>query len=475
MDYKGLRDNHLNVFWNYDGKPALENNITKSFINTIDGLNYEQKTILFKELFGIDISNATCRFKYFLQRKGTTLAEEVKKVPESNRIMFCFSPKPEHKGYKGQDKKDWVAVSEDIWKEVAEEYPDDKKTQKIEFDKRLEECKRSADRDGSTPDACIFVYKNEKPIYVIAMENKLYALDPYQINNHIEKSLLILEGTKKKAPIYKGYDEICSLFERPKFYESWICQQYLEYMTILHYRKPENFISICDAEPNLRQWLAFNCFGEDLASKVHEGKVDKRNWNTWRINVGYDYLREINIVFETNNVLGSTGVGISLCFGPNQSCAKKMLERVDSVNLRDCHIKNYGRGLHLFRYPCQNVGQSYADFKSKSPDKLDKLNEYINYWKENIDLIPNGIISPEDASNIYSKLLFDKKIDKDSFDKLNETILHRYSKTNKYTLVPEVEIRWYWSYEQIAEMGETAFVRQMKDAIDRTLKEMKLK
>ena len=35
IDYKGLRDCHLNIFWQYDGKPYLENNITKAFINSI--------------------------------------------------------------------------------------------------------------------------------------------------------------------------------------------------------------------------------------------------------------------------------------------------------------------------------------------------------------------------------------------------------------------------------------------------------
>lgn len=69
-------------------------------------------------------------------------------------------------------------------------------------------------------------------------------------------------------------------------------------MTILHYRKPEKFISICDAEPKLRQWLATNFFGEELVSKLHDGKPDKRNWCTWRINVNYEYLKEINLVFE---------------------------------------------------------------------------------------------------------------------------------------------------------------------------------
>ena len=43
IDYKGLRDCHLNIFWQYDGKPYLENNITKAFINSIDSLSDVKK------------------------------------------------------------------------------------------------------------------------------------------------------------------------------------------------------------------------------------------------------------------------------------------------------------------------------------------------------------------------------------------------------------------------------------------------
>ena len=46
-------------------------------------------------------------------------------------------------------------------------------------------------RGDSIPDGWIFVYADGRPEYLVALENKLYNLDPTQINNHIEKSLLI--------------------------------------------------------------------------------------------------------------------------------------------------------------------------------------------------------------------------------------------------------------------------------------------
>lgn len=40
---KNKTDKHLNVFWQYDGKPWLENNITKALINTFDSLESNSK------------------------------------------------------------------------------------------------------------------------------------------------------------------------------------------------------------------------------------------------------------------------------------------------------------------------------------------------------------------------------------------------------------------------------------------------
>lgn len=40
---KNSQDEHLNIFWQYNGSPHLENNITKAFINTFDSLTPEEK------------------------------------------------------------------------------------------------------------------------------------------------------------------------------------------------------------------------------------------------------------------------------------------------------------------------------------------------------------------------------------------------------------------------------------------------
>lgn len=42
-------DKHLNVFWQYDGRPWLENNITKAFINTFESLDDDSKRHFLKK------------------------------------------------------------------------------------------------------------------------------------------------------------------------------------------------------------------------------------------------------------------------------------------------------------------------------------------------------------------------------------------------------------------------------------------
>ena len=49
-------------------------------------------------------------------------------------------------------------------------------------------------RGDSIPDAWILISVNNQLKYCIAMENKLYDLDPFQLHNHCEKSLLMRQN-----------------------------------------------------------------------------------------------------------------------------------------------------------------------------------------------------------------------------------------------------------------------------------------
>ena len=104
IDYKGLRDCHLNIFWQYDGKPYLENNITKAFINSIDSLSDVKKKEVLFDLFGIKLKGEKIKLEFYLQKKPAV--SKIKEFNEDYRLMFAFSPTGKCWGFNGQDTKD---------------------------------------------------------------------------------------------------------------------------------------------------------------------------------------------------------------------------------------------------------------------------------------------------------------------------------------------------------------------------------
>ncbi len=441
IDYKGLRDRHLNIFWQYDGKPYLENNITKAFINSLDSLPLKDKLLVTHELFGIDINDGNVKFEYYLQKQPSK--RKVESFAIANRIMFGFSPEGECWGFAGQDTKDEKKLYEAIKRELSLEIKDEIFLAK-ETEKAVEEYLEGT-RGDSIPDAWILIYIDKKPAYIIALENKLHKLDPTQINNHIEKSLLIREN--KPEVIYKKYADIIELF---KPIDSFNTNQFIEYLTILGYSGVDDFIIACSADEAIRRRLALP-FGKEILSKVHDGEIDYRSWNTIRCHVSYAYLREINLVFDEN------AIKLSLAFGSTQSSGKKMLETINDIKLSPDHVSSFNQSFHLMYKRGKNIWNSYID-QTLSP------NEYIHYWKKNISLIKT--YTPLEAISLYKKMLDDKVISSMNFNRLKHQLTN---KKNPVLVVPELVIEYGWRYEEIVEIGYDKFIDALKAKIDEAL------
>lgn len=447
MDYKGLRDCHLNIFWQYDGDPRTENNITKAFINTIDSLNSLNKKYIFKKLFGIDLPDSGVSFEYYLQ-SGPTF-KKIEKISEDKRIMFGFCPSGKCWGFDGDDIKDEKKLKEAISKELSKKISD-ASILNSEVNKLLEE-HLEAIRGGSRPDGWIFINIDSKPEYVIAMENKLYDLDPTQINNHIEKSLLIINN--KKPVIYKKYKEILKYFDEINTYTT---NQFIEYMTILGYKNVDDFIIACGADFSIRRKLAIP-FGREILSNIHSGKIDKRRWNVTRCYVDYAFLREINMIFNDDCI------EVSLAFGSTQNTGKKMLETIGEINISNDHISNFNQSFHLLYKRGRNIGNSYIDCPLK-------INDYISYWKRNISLIKT--YTPNDAISLYEKMLKDEIMTEENFKRLKNQLT---GKKNLVFVVPEINIVLKWSYDEIVSLSKELFMNNLKHRIDEILIAMKLK
>ena len=443
-NYVGLRDPHLNVFYAYGDKAHLENNVTKAFVNVLESFNDAQLKRTVKELFDFELPSGKYKVSYYLQKKPSK--EMVQQY--LNRVMFAFSPTGKSWGIKGLDTKDVADIRKALEVE-AKNQSEFEEEQKEFIESTLAEIMQVRENKGSIPDGWLFVDVNDEPTLVVAMENKLYDLDPYQLNNHIEKSLLITEN--KPEPVYKKYDDIVSLF---KSIDTFLSNQFVEYLVILNYTQVDDFSLACLADSCIRRRLLMN-FGKDILNIVHEGDKDIRNYQTVRCHVNYSYLHEINLSFKDERI------ELWLSFGPTQQSARTMLSSIDKIDIHDSHFSHVYQGFHLLYHRGRIISGSYVD-------KWD-IDEFIRYWKENIELVKTS--TPEEAVALYQKMYDDGKIEA----KLLDSIKQRLSgKKNPILIIPEISIVFAWEYDEASKLGLENFGKQIQDKVKLALKEMKL-
>lgn len=444
INYIGLRDPHLNVFYAYGDKAHLENNITKAFVNVLESLKENQLKRVVKELFGFELNDGKYRVSYFLQKKPNR--EFVEKYP--NRIMFAFSPTGKPWGIEGLDNKNERQIRKAL-KEEAKKQSQFDEEQKEFIESTLAEIMHIRENQGSIPDGWLFVDIDNDPTLVVAMENKLYDLDPYQLNNHIEKSLLLTEN--KIKPVYRKYENILVLF---KELDTFLCKQFIEYLTILNYTQVNDFSTACLADESIRRRLLMN-FGKDILEIAHPGDKDFRDYQTARCRVNYSYLHEINLSFKDEKI------ELWLSFGPTQQTAKWMLSSIDKIDIQDSHFSCFSQGFHLLNQWGRIIRGSYVD-------EWD-VDDYINYWKKNINLVKTS--TTEETVSLYQKMYDDGKIKKEKLDYIKGRLS---GKKNRLLIVPEISIVFAWEYQEASELGLEAFGKQIKEKINIALREMKL-
>lgn len=441
--YEGLRDPHLNIFYAYGDKTHLENNITKAFINVLQSLNDGQLRRVARKLFNFKLPNGSYQCFYYLQRKPKDdLVDSF-----HNRIMFAFSPTGKAWGIEGLDTKNEEEIKKELVLEAKKQnIPDEEQNEFIK--NSLSEIMKIRENQGSIPDAWLFIYIDGIPTLAVAMENKLHDLDPYQLNNHIEKSLHVFDN--KTKPIYKNYGDIIWLFNK---FNSFMASQFNEYLIILNYAKVDNFESACLASEELRARLAIS-FGKQILDIVHDGEKDQRDWETIRAHVNYAYLHEINLKFRKERL------ELWLSFGPTQNSAKEMLKKIDSINIDDPGFFSY-QGFHLLYQRGRILNGLYADDWS--------LNDFINYWKKNLDYVRTS--TPLETIALYQKLYDDGKIKKELLEKAKDRL---NGKKNLVLIVPEISLVFTWTYEKAAELGVINLGKSIKEKVELSLREMKL-
>lgn len=451
MDYKGLRDRHLNIFCLY-GIDNLENNITKALINTLDSLPLKAQKELFKIVFkDVDdkLIEGEVKTSFYLQKKPND--EIINRVPVKNRYLIGISPTGKCWGYNYQDVHDEKRLREEIRKEVKlDNTLSDEKQEEI-VEKTVMQILSIRERNDSIPDAWILIeFTNSN--YLIIIENKLYNLDPNQINNHIEKSL----GQKheKNKPIYIEYDKI---IEKMRTLNTYLSNQFVEYMMILGYAKVPSIIDICDADEIIRKDLMIKK-GIEIMSDLFGSDCNYRDKNTIRkkLNKG-KLLQEINLCFSKVTRINEYEndedlyIYLSLALAPTMNLAKKLYGKNIEIPFKfeDKHFDSPKYSLHFQTTYGRNIKGSYIKDTINWP-----IEDYINFWKDNLD-----DLKPKSLQELNE---FVEKLHNKGIYLQNE----KNFKSGKTYIVPEIIYTVKWSLDEVRNMKNDDELKQsIKNAL----------
>lgn len=252
-------DRHLNIFWQYNGNPYLEDNITRAFINTLSlsskTLQINMINFLISDIEEkIETDNlAEIEIKYDLQNPFIKDISSKK----CKKILIGLNPNGLEWGEETYSILKKINIETDLIEEVinnnsklkhllkSKDIDENKINENIEYYRYV--LNTILERGNSRPDGWIFVFKKNQlePEIIIAIETKLWSLDPFQLKNHLEKSLGIKETCDKRMKLIK-FEEIC---EKIKFdlnrSSNGIEEHFLKYMELLGY-----YIKVDEFEKN---------------------------------------------------------------------------------------------------------------------------------------------------------------------------------------------------------------------------------
>lgn len=447
---KNSHDRHLNLFWFYSGSPTLENNITKAFINTFDSLSVENKKAFLSQICHVKIDYDP-QFSLYLQSAPDE--KIVMETPKNHRVLIAFSPTGKSWGYAGIDVNDKGLIKTKVKEALRLNNPDweEKEIEEKAENELSDTIKIIENRGGSIPDAWIILYHNSIPDYCIAFENKLYDLNPFQLNNHCKKSLHLDNNNIE----YVKYSEIIDCLVNVKEY---MPEEFIRYMFILGYSNITNLAQLDTVdEVSIEKYASkraielLNSIGERCGKKA----VYHRGW-MWELQSNNDYNKEIGLCYNKE----TKTFEVHLYFCTNQNFAKWFYSKQASFDInslmagfsfeRSFHFQMVGYG--------GNVSGTYCSWNSNcSPE------QYINFWKDNYQLIKQSNVGER-------RILLQKMMDSDLIqaDEYSEICKKSNAYAKKYNVVPEFGIHIKWSLEEAKKLDkEGLFACEIKDQIKR--------
>lgn len=235
-------DRHLNLFWCYNGKPYLEDNLTRAFITTLSSLNKVQKINFINWFSGESISTSDdMEITFDLQNPYLDINNEIKSAKK--RVLVGFNPTGKSWGneeYRILDNiKSYEFDKKKLESNGYEDYLKNRLSLEMKKLKELDEFEKTygeklrdiilsyLNRGESRPDGWIFIHRNKKLEVVIAIETKLWDLDPEQLANHCEKCLNIPKEEVKYKTFKETFDELKKIKNKD---DNMILEHFIEYM-----------------------------------------------------------------------------------------------------------------------------------------------------------------------------------------------------------------------------------------------------
>ncbi len=443
---KNRNDKYLNVFWSYDGKPTLENNVTKAFINTIDSLSLNDKKRVFAELFDYTLPEADISFNYYLQKVPD---ESIRRsLTDSQKLLFAFNPTKKCWGHVGIDKNNEKEIRKSIKVSLTEYYTD---LSEEEIEKKVEEqfnetINKIIKRGDSRPDAWILICKNETPVFCIAMENKLYDLDPFQLNNHCEKSLFLDKGERKIK--YCSYSEILNLFDG---IDSFLAKEFIRYMYLLKYWTIDNLSQTVGMDDDNIDFYAQKRV-KQLLKDVSGKEVSRhRGWMDM-VHSDNPYNKEIGLKYDNEK----RRFELPLYFGTNQNICRKMYSDFKERGYSIASDLTYKNSFHFQFKGIRKNAPSYYDSDTS-------IEQYINFWIDNVDSIRQ--IGKEERHILLDKMLAAGIIPKIEYDKIRK-FSDSYDKP--LNVVPEIGVYYWLNIDDAIRLDtDKKLVSSIKDVIKR--------
>ena len=444
---KCSKDRHLNVFMTYDGKPHLENNITKALINTIEAMTPENRAGFLEDMVNISLPAAgELTYDYYLQTPPDEKEFDVENVPVPNRRLLAFSPTGKCWGVEN--------VATGNRKEIEDALRNDMQFAGVEIDedalkKEVNEVINSLQNrreHDAIPDAWIIIRRNGIPIFCIIFENKLYDLDPHQLNNHCDKVLkLNAEEIPSNTISLRKYEEITNRMSDMKEY---MVSEFIGYLMLLGYAKIESVEELM--EINDKELLAEygSKYTMTIMSNISGSKV--RRHKGWKTSDGTPYYvvgkssdcynREVAMGFNAEKRVFE----MPLCFATTMTMAKKMYEQMDKFAVVLDENWKCEDSFH-FHDCASNMGSTYCK------DKLNDFTQYMKFWIEHTNLIEQTT-KAEERLKILEIMYKSRLLSDTDYAKLCDVITADGDK--KRNIVPEFVITISIKLEEAAILEE---------------------